>query len=292
MKTFYAITLVMFMCAASFGQSVYKGLKPGQSTRSDVERALGQPVRQISERLFEYSKEGKQVYVQYSKESPTAIRIQLVYPTPATRSDVLSSERLPQVADTRRTNKKGALEEYFGNPKYIVLTYTDNSPNQVSQVGYYSRQLFESAIPELSTSAASPSPEARPADIPSINANIISLRFFESSRTYAPPYGQREYKTRFANSQTRFVNYEISLQHPAPGRVVPLSVNSLWRIDRTGTLLRNQVDDWIRIPADWTSSVFNTGTGNTDPGQWEVGTYTVELYVEGRKVAEGKFEIY
>lgn len=131
-----------------------------------------------------------------------------------------------------------------------------------------------------------------PADIPSLSANIISLRFFESSRTFAPPYGQREYKTRFANSQTRFVNYEISLQHPAPGRVAPLSVNSLWRIDRTGALLRNQIDDWMRIQPDWTSSVFNTGTGNTDPGQWEVGTYTVELYVEGRKVAEGKFEIY
>jgi len=41
-RTTGAILFLLLICIASFGQSSFKGLKPGQSTRTDVERVLGQ----------------------------------------------------------------------------------------------------------------------------------------------------------------------------------------------------------------------------------------------------------
>jgi hypothetical protein len=144
-RTLSVIIFAIALWATCFAQSSYKGLTPGKSTRADVERVLGQPTTQVSERLIEYTKDGQQVYVQYSKTSPTAVRIQVVYsPAVERESKALSAEGLPRVADTSRTNKQGALEEYFGNPRYIVLTYEADSELAVSQVGYYSRELFES----------------------------------------------------------------------------------------------------------------------------------------------------
>jgi hypothetical protein len=141
-----SIFCLLLTCAACVGQSSYKGLTPGTSTRADVERALGEPTNKLTDRLLEYEEGGQQIYVQYSKESPTAIRILVTYSPPSTRSDVLHRQGLPQVADARRTNKQGALEEYFGSPSYIVLTYDENSKTEVTQVGYLSRDLFESVV--------------------------------------------------------------------------------------------------------------------------------------------------
>jgi hypothetical protein len=156
MKNILTATVCLLLaCVPCFAQSSYKGLTPGRSTRADVERVLGRPTSQVSERLFEYTKDGKQIYVQYSKGSPTAVRVQLVYSTPRERAQVISDERLPKVADTRRINKHAVLEEYFSYPKYVVLTYEENSQTRVSQVGYYSRELFEAATPELTASTPS-----------------------------------------------------------------------------------------------------------------------------------------
>ena len=50
-KMLTAATLLLFACATCFGQSTYKGLTPGQSTKTDVERVLGPPVKEHSETL-------------------------------------------------------------------------------------------------------------------------------------------------------------------------------------------------------------------------------------------------
>ena len=77
------LTLLLFACVTCLGQTSYKGLKPGQSTRADAERVLGRPVRAISGTLLEYKPPvgdvGK-LYVQYGDGSPGARveRIELV----------------------------------------------------------------------------------------------------------------------------------------------------------------------------------------------------------------------
>lgn len=147
-RTLINMLFVPLSCLLCFGQSSFQGLTPGKSTKADVEQAFGRPVSQLSENLFEYSKGERQIYVQYRKNSSTAIRIQVVLSPPRERLQVISAEALPKVADTRRNNKKGALEEYFSYPRYVVLTYEENSQTQVGQIGYYSRELFEGVVPD------------------------------------------------------------------------------------------------------------------------------------------------
>jgi TonB family protein len=160
MAKMLTITLLLFSSTTSLAQTAYLALTPGTSTRTEVESVLGPPTDQVTERLLEYRKDGRQIYVQYSKDSPTAIRMQVIYSPPSMRSEVLAKEQLPQAADVSRANKKGLLEEYFGHARYIVLTYETGSQSQVSQVGYYSRELFESATPELTQNSSPPSQPA------------------------------------------------------------------------------------------------------------------------------------
>jgi hypothetical protein len=54
MRNTFAVVLLLLLCGFCFGQSSYKGLTPGQSTRADVERVLGQPVKSVSKTLVEY----------------------------------------------------------------------------------------------------------------------------------------------------------------------------------------------------------------------------------------------
>ncbi len=80
-KILTTITFLLFACATCVGQSSYKGLTPGRSTRADAERVLGQPVKSLSKTLVQYesSEEVVKVFVQYRDESPAAVveRIEL-----------------------------------------------------------------------------------------------------------------------------------------------------------------------------------------------------------------------
>jgi len=211
------------------------------------------------------------------------------------RSEILARERLPQLADIRRPNKKGQLEEYFANPRYIVLTYEGNSQTQVSQVGYYSRQLFESATPELpgspsaspATTPATPGTETRPVDIPSLNANVVSLRFYVAGTALTTE--SREYKSRFAKSETRRIGYELILRHSAPGHRIEYSIESVWHHD--GAILHTHKFD-LGIEPDWIQSTPVLALGWDEPGNWPIGSYLVELFIEGRKIASASFEVY
>jgi hypothetical protein len=60
--------------------------------------------------------------------------------------------------------------------------------------------------------------------VPSLNAQVTSLRFYEAGRGENPPYDQRSYSTRFASSTSRCIMYEINLSHPAPGRRIEITL--------------------------------------------------------------------
>jgi len=151
------ILVVLLGCGACFGQSSFMGLTPGKSTRADVEIVLGQPVREVSQTLSEYKseKESEQIFVQYRRDSSVVERIEAVYAAPIARSTALSSASLPSQASASQVNSRGRFEEYF-TAGYVVLTYgsTDISGG-VSRVGYYSRELFESAVSKKPTDIAS-----------------------------------------------------------------------------------------------------------------------------------------
>ena len=145
------IVLVLFCGAASFAQSAFKGLTPGKSTKTDVQRLLGQPLREVSETLHEYKSENlsEKIFVQFGPEGSIVERIEAVYPATRDRADVIRVLRLPASPTGSQTNSRGKLEEYFATTN-IVLTYASGEASDgVSRVGYYSTDLFNSAVADV-----------------------------------------------------------------------------------------------------------------------------------------------
>ncbi|MDR4497108.1 MAG: tetratricopeptide repeat protein [Candidatus Scalindua sp.] len=124
----------------------------------------------------------------------------------------------------------------------------------------------------------------------SFNPKAVSLRFFESGYNL-PSREKRIYVNRFDKSKTRYVYWELELEFSAPGSRRNLVIEQLWyRPD--GALLVNQQTTGIAIEADWTRLYYSHSYGWRDTGNWPEGSYRVDLYVVGQKVASGTFEIY
>jgi serine/threonine protein kinase len=126
-------------------------------------------------------------------------------------------------------------------------------------------------------------------DIPSLQATVTELRFFESSYDM-PPRDARQYGTRFAQSEARYIDYELNLEFPAPGHPVDFQVTAVY-YGPDGTEL-DRFSAEYRLEADWTTSWHAKGWGWGDPGKWSTGTHRVELYVDDALIASGTFEIY
>src|SRR2546421_12267818 len=92
---------LLMACVTALGQTSFKRLTPGTSTRAEVERVLGQPVKKVSETLIEYRPQpltGK-IYVQYRQGSTVVERIEILCkPTNSTCDDFIKSLnlRLPE----------------------------------------------------------------------------------------------------------------------------------------------------------------------------------------------------
>jgi hypothetical protein len=131
-------------------------------------------------------------------------------------------------------------------------------------------------------------------DIPSLNARVVSLRFYESD-THGLPREQQAYAQRFASDTTRYINWVLDLEHPSPGRRINYKITAIYLRDN-GTPLWEEI--WRQttknshVEVDWTWSYQEWSYGFGDPGNWEIGNYRVDIYVEGKKIASAPFEIY
>ena len=125
-------------------------------------------------------------------------------------------------------------------------------------------------------------------EIPSLRATVVSLRFFEGPVT-PTPREQRVYRDAFDGSTTRYVYWELNLEHPAPGRRTPFTIEAFWYAGDT-RLRRHAVR--YHVQADWTWSFWHHGFNFAAGGAWPVGVYRVEVFVEGAKIASDWFQIY
>jgi hypothetical protein len=67
-------------------------------------------------------------------------------------------------------------------------------------------------------------------DIPSLHARVTELLLFESAND--PPLAdQRVYQQRFASDTTRYINWELNLEHPAPGQPLDFEITAVWYQD-------------------------------------------------------------
>jgi len=179
-KTLSTMLWMTIVYGACIAQSKYKNeLQPGVSTRSEAIRVLGRPMRTLSATLFEYTPPAgaEKLLVEYRRGSEVIERIESHFIDPVSRDAMIAALKLPQQADARKTNAQGKLVEYFGQDA-LVLTYSSaEARSGVKVLGYYSRELFEAAAPQLrkrSSSSRKTGDMARAGEIKRANKGGIS----------------------------------------------------------------------------------------------------------------------
>jgi hypothetical protein len=128
--------------------------------------------------------------------------------------------------------------------------------------------------------------------IPSLKAHVTALRFFESGIS-APELKDRLYKHRFDSKTSRYIYWELNLEHPKPERHIDFSITAIY-YRYNGTSLEEvcQRIFYAHLEKDWPNSHHTLECGAAGIGSWEIGYHRVDLYVDGKKVASGQFEIY
>lgn len=321
-------TLIILLCALlsgvmCLGQSSLNCLKPGKSTRAQVERILGQPVRELSETLAEYKtgKETEKIFVQYQQDSSVVERIETAYSGTIKRATVINSLKLPARATAAQINEGGRLEEYFAAAN-VVLTYAaGNAASGVSGVGYYSRELFESAMeyvprssqnqdrraaadssaperPRLSTSASSSGRSSTSAARPSSE--------LEQTTTETPPSAKSSSGVTIMRTPVEFKDGAIVLTPPDlsdSGKEIFVSRERLeklvgrYEFDRPDALPLQEVRvDWVDGKLRWNAgsakyTLIPTGTEQESDAAGQAERDTLQFKLSGKPGAKVQFNL-
>ncbi len=118
-----------------------------------------------------------------------------------------------------------------------------------------------------------------------------SVKFFEGGST-APTESERQYKTDFPRSTTRYVYFLVNAKNLLYRNRTqkPLIFGRYYYPD--GTLFGEARIDKVDVPSDWENADLWTGWGWNEPGRWTLGTYRLEILFGNMKVGEGRFTIY
>ncbi|MEQ9617720.1 MAG: tetratricopeptide repeat protein [Deltaproteobacteria bacterium] len=122
--------------------------------------------------------------------------------------------------------------------------------------------------------------------IPSLNADITQLRFFESNSSTQ----EKVYTNRFPQSKAKYLSWELLLKHPAPPQKIDFKIHAIY-YKPDGSILTEQIVDAF-LPPHQTYSSWNEGFGEKYGGKWHEGDYTVELFVDEIEITSGAFSIY
>ncbi len=147
-KILNAFLGMMLSAVTCHAQSIIAGLEPGVSARDDVRKAFGEPMRQLSETLFEYNPQagtGK-IEVEYRTGSPIVERIEVHFLSPIGREALIKKLSLPPQADEKKRNAEGNLVEYFDGSALSLIHEKGGEASRVASLGYHSRQSFDKAL--------------------------------------------------------------------------------------------------------------------------------------------------
>jgi len=208
------------------------------------------------------------------------------------RSDgsILRRQTLDTSLELGRTSSYHSFGYGWDDPgKWEVGPYKVELYVKGEKIAEDSFEIYEAGTSSESVTDKSKDSESPTGSIPSLNATVTALKFFEGS-TNAPPREQRVYANRFDKSKTRYIFWELNLEHPAQGHPVDFSIEAIWYRPNNSVLRRQTLQ--TSLEADWTWSYHQWGFGWDKPGNWEVGSYQVDLYVDGKKVASDVFEVY
>lgn len=132
-------------------------------------------------------------------------------------------------------------------------------------------------------------PNARGADLSWVDSiQAESLLFFEKGREELP-VDQRSYQTEFDQATTRYVAWELRLQHPPPAKIHPFTIETVFYGPAGNELGRLQHETQC-APGEQ-KSIHSRGWGWPDPGFWTEGAYRVAFYIGDRLLDEKTFHI-
>lgn len=150
MRNTFAVALLLLLCGLCFGQTSYKGLTPGKSTKAQVQRVLGLPVTKVNETLFEYRPQPltSKIYVQYAEDSVVE-KIEVRCRLPNSSCDDLTKSlnlHLPQEPSSGKADEQ-KWKFLYGSPLFIVTSgdMADATGDSLvpSRLAFYSRELYE-----------------------------------------------------------------------------------------------------------------------------------------------------
>lgn len=135
-------------------------------------------------------------------------------------------------------------------------------------------------------------PQAAPAEVEEtglFSYHSPTITFYESGDSTINKE-DRVYQNRFNHEQARYINWELTLKYEPMGVRKRFPILAVYRRADGSEVARETLDTYLE--KDWNESYHTWGWGSAEPGFWEKGTHTVELYIGGNKAIEGQFEIY
>jgi hypothetical protein len=180
----------------------------------------------------------------------------------------------------------------------IVLTACSFSPSESD---------IQTAINE--TAAAEPSetplpiqpstktlpPTVLPSSTPTLSAvdwfinqvEIDEFRLFNAGVDFAS--AQREYSHNFGQANARFIYCELDLTHTEPKENKTFVMRAVFH-DPDGAVY-GEAKFVPLVKEGWTNSNWVLGYGWDEPGNWDVGSYRVDVYVGDEKITSNSFDI-
>lgn len=127
--------------------------------------------------------------------------------------------------------------------------------------------------------------------VPIVNGQVKEIKFFEAPYDILPKE-KRVYTKRFSKTQTRFVYFELNLDHPQPAARIDFEVQAIYYRPDGGELGRLAFKTYI-VP-EWAHSWHANGWGYKEfaSNTWQAGRYRVDLFVGGNKIGSDSFEVY
>lgn len=118
-----------------------------------------------------------------------------------------------------------------------------------------------------------------------INATVKSLTFFESDYNQE----ERNYNNYFSKHKSRYINFELELDYPTQTQKRDFTIKAVY-YGPSNTVISTEYIDFY-VDKGWTESLHVYGYGNNQPGYWEIGTYSVELFDGNNIITRGNFTI-
>ncbi len=133
-----------------------------------------------------------------------------------------------------------------------------DSPVRVS----YTSTPYQSSTPWPSPTFAPVTPNPR-YNIPWLHARVDSIRFFESGTNQAAR-GERQYRNKFTAEHTKFISWELNLEHETHAQDVDFEIEAKWYDPNGEEFLF--MSHPVKKAAHAVKSDYTSGWGSTDAG--------------------------